>query len=286
MKLVVTCPAKINTYLAVGPRDAKGYHSLETIFQAIGLADTLTIEPAHENRITSDWEHLPDDNTLAKTLRLLKEVVDLPPLDIHLTKSIPAQSGLGGGSSDAAGLIRAASRMVGGGIAASELTAVASAVGADVPFFLVGGRAHGAGYGERLTPLPDSPSQWLVIAMPKDVACSTPEMFAVLDAQKERGLQAAFGPGTSVPGGIDEPTNLIHNDFLEVAPEACRQLIQLLNCKGGRAGLTGSGAAVFAFFPTERTAQMAAEHVSGDTGAKAWVTTMLTRKESLVIAKV
>ena len=92
----------------------------------------------------------------------------LPPLQIALTKRIPAEAGLGGGSTDAAGLIRAARSMLPDHCSEQFAREVAAAVGADVPFFLVGGRAKGTGYGETVEPLADGPCRWLLIVKPEE----------------------------------------------------------------------------------------------------------------------
>ena len=130
MKLVVACPAKVNLFLSVGPPDATGYHPLRTVFQAISLFDELMIEIADRTEILCDWAGLPPENTLTKTLRLLQEIAILPPLRIYLNKRIPPQSGLGGGSSNAGGLIRAARKLV-PSITDLEAFMIARAVGAD-----------------------------------------------------------------------------------------------------------------------------------------------------------
>src|SRR5256885_14356896 len=101
----ILCPAKINEFLSVGPRDERGYHPIRTIFQAISLFDELTITEAEEDSFACNID-LPERNTLTKALSLVKEFVDVPPLAITLKKEIPTGAGLGGGSSDAAGLLR------------------------------------------------------------------------------------------------------------------------------------------------------------------------------------
>jgi 4-diphosphocytidyl-2-C-methyl-D-erythritol kinase len=111
--MLVRCPAKVNTFLSVGPRDARGYHPLRTVFQAVGLFDEVSISTAPHDEIDCDWDGLPTENTLTKSLRLLRELAPIPPLHITLKKRIPSQAGLGGGSSDAAGVIRFARRAYG-----------------------------------------------------------------------------------------------------------------------------------------------------------------------------
>lgn len=270
MKLRVWCPAKINLFLAVGPKDGRGYHPLRTIFQAVGLYDELLIETAARTEVTSDWPDLPRDNTLTRTLALASEIVEVPPQRIHLTKRIPAGSGLGGGSSDAAGILRALPKITGKSLPSAELMSVAAAVGADVPFFLMGGRAKATGYGEKLTELPDGEEQWLLVVKP-EVDCPTGEMYASLDNEKHQWRDF---PGTDV----------LYNDFERVAPcESLELLDRLLLAGAYDSGLTGSGSAVFGRFKTEEGAQTARTKLQAELPGACWVAPALSRTESLRI---
>jgi 4-diphosphocytidyl-2-C-methyl-D-erythritol kinase len=234
--VTVQCPAKINEVLHVGEPDFRGFHPLNTIFQAVGLFDTIHFERSKENHFECDAP-LPEFNTVTKAWSLLREIVNLPPMSVRLEKRIPSQSGLGGGSSDAAGFLRGALHMAACKIDDWSLRDAALSVGADVPFFLVGGRAEGRGYGEILTPLPDEETRWLLLAKP-DVDCSTPVMYRLLDeAQRIKPAE---------------------NDFERVAPAECIELIAQLRAFGSvRAGLSGSGSACFGFFPDEGSAAAA-----------------------------
>ena len=270
MKIEINCPAKVNLFLAVGKKDAIGYHPIRTIFQAVGLYDVLTLEsresasdPAggivHEvgaHRIASDWPEFPAESTVSKALRLASEFVILPPLQVTIQKQIPAESGLGGGSSDAAGVLLAI-RQMGINILPHEVKEVAKAVGADVPFFLLGGRAKAEGYGEILTPLPDLPSEWYVIVRP-EVGCATGQMYAALDAFEY--LWRDFP-------NEDE----LYNDFERVAPCESLELIETLKSLGARdAGLSGSGSAVFGRFLAEDLAVAAKDYLVERLSCRAW----------------
>ncbi len=238
----VRCPAKINPFLSVGPRDARGYHPIRTVLQAISLSDTLLVSRSDgEDRIVCDWPGLPAENTLTKSLRLVRELLPVPPLRIELLKSIPAESGLGGGSSDAAGLLRAI-----GALSPLRPDAffrdVAAAVGADCPFFLLGGRAKAEGYGEILEPLAELPEAWLVVARPNE-GCATGAAYARLDEER-RELRPFPADGQ------------LRNDFESVAPRASMELAAALRSLGAsRTLLCGSGSAVFGEFPDEATAR-------------------------------
>lgn len=264
--MTVRCPAKVNTFLSVGPRDERGYHPVRTVYQATGLFDELRIELAGEDAIVSDWSGLPSENTLTKALRFLRELANLPPLSIALTKRIPAQSGLGGGSSDAAGVIRAARRMLPEQVSESFAHEVACAVGSDVPFFLVGGRAQATGYGEVLEPLADGPQKWLVIVKPA-VGVDTGEAYERLDSAPRQWAEFSSPP---------------INDFERVAPCECGEIAERLALHGASiAMLCGSGSAVFGAFVEEVSARAAAERLAGEGIGEIFVAPTLSREESL-----
>lgn len=265
----VYCPAKVNLFLSVGPRDSRGYHPLRTVFQAVGLYDLLDVEfgagPGGPTEIEIVGVELPAENTVAKVLRLSREVFTVAPVRVRLEKHIPMQSGLGGGSSDAAGVLRALCRLR--PVSLEEAESLAAAVGADVPFFLTGGRAIGDRYGDRITPLPDAPKEWYLIGKPP-IGCSTAEMFAKLDAEPR--------PWAELPSA-----DLLFNDFESVAPGPCIDLICRLRELGARdAGLTGSGSAVFGRFGSRERAERASQGLGG---ADTWIVECLTRAESLRI---
>ncbi|MBI5706859.1 MAG: 4-(cytidine 5'-diphospho)-2-C-methyl-D-erythritol kinase [Armatimonadetes bacterium] len=269
VRLTVRCPAKVNLFLSVGPPDAIGYHPIRTVFQAVSLSDTLVISVADgPTRIECDWPGLPAENTLTKALRLAAEFTDLPSLSIRLDKSIPAQSGLGGGSSDAAGLIRALGVLTDGRLGPREQHEIACAVGADVPFFLVGGRAKGEGYGERLTPLPDTEPQSLLIVRPP---------IGVDTAAAYRGLDI------SPRAWHDFPENeAFYNDFERVAPRESLEAREALLATGAKhALLCGSGSATFGVFPSATEAEAAAQRFAEKGTLHAWVARTLARNESL-----
>ncbi|MCH8978595.1 MAG: 4-(cytidine 5'-diphospho)-2-C-methyl-D-erythritol kinase [Armatimonadetes bacterium] len=276
--MLVRCPAKVNLFLSVGPRDESGYHPLQTVFQAVGLYDELLVEEAGEDSLTCDWDGLPAENTLTKALRLLRELVPLPPLRLVLTKRIPAESGLGGGSSDAAGLIRAARKMMSDHCPERFAREVAAAVGADVPFFLVGGRAKGAGYGEIVEPLADGDRRWLLIVKPEE-GVVTSAAYAALD----RGVQARRPTPQSgdleTLGMTDWGDLGLHNDFGQVAPKICRELSEKLLALGADGSLLcGSGSAVFGVFGSESDAVRAQGKMQPE---RSWIAPTLTREESL-----
>ena len=210
------------------------------------MFDELTIVESERDSFSCNID-LPERNTVTKALSLVKEFVDVPPLAITLKKEIPTGAGLGGGSSDAAGLLKHINEFAKFPLQERELQDIAFAVGADVPFFLLCGRAKGEGYGEKLTSLPDMPKRWLVIAKP-DIECSTAEMYKKLDEN------------TSTLQPFN--TSTLYNAFEAVAPEACIRLIEHLRESGATPSLTGSGSAVFGYCESESQAHTIAESLS------------------------
>jgi 4-diphosphocytidyl-2-C-methyl-D-erythritol kinase len=245
LSLVIQCPAKLNLFLSVGKKDHRGYHPLRSIFQAISLYDELHIERSDKLSFECDDPNVPEDNTVVRAARLMMEVADFPPVAVKLIKRIPSEAGLGGGSSDAAGIIRASKSMMSAMLPEYEKRAIAKSIGADVSFFLLGGRAKAEGYGEKLTKISSpNPVEWYLVAQPED-RCSTKKAFEKLD-----GLNYDWQ---------DFPTDdILYNDFERIAPCGSLELIERLLVYGARdAGLTGSGSAVFGRFQTEEEAKTA-----------------------------
>lgn len=269
MTITTVCPAKINLFLSVGPPDEIGYHPIHSVFHAVSLSDSLVVTDAETDVLECDWPGMPDVNTLTRTLSFIRELVPVPPLKIILTKRIPAESGLGGGSSNAAGLLRCIKRAFGSMVDDALLHEVARAVGADVPFFLVGGTARAEGYGERLTPLPDPETKEFVIVRPT-VGVATGEAYARLDAMP-RALR-------------DYPENLweLSNDFEAVAPCECLEVSERLMMFGAQGALlSGSGSAVFGVFPDRESADSAADRARNEQLGDVYRCHSLTREESL-----
>lgn len=263
--MIVRCPAKINTFLFVGPPDSSGYHPIRTEFQAIGLYDELSIEVSNHDSLTCIGLDTNTENTVAKALRLIREPLPIPPLTIVIQKGIPAQAGLGGGSSDAAGLIRYVRHQWPDIFSSQFSQEVATAVGADVSFFLVGGRARGAHYGEVLELLPDIPKSWILIIKPT-CGVSTQEAYRQLDA---------------TPRDWRESDNEPYNDFEIVAPRECLEMIELLKTAGAiNTMLCGSGSAVYGVFSDESQAKSAQKRIEN---VESWVVPTLSREESLWI---
>ena len=178
--------AKVNLYLRVLGRREDGYHELDTVFQSVGLYDEIDIElapdPGISLEVSSDEAPSGPRNLVWQAAESFRErwASELG-VRLRLEKRIPAGAGLGGGSSDAAAVLRGLRRLTGRPSSTSELESVARSLGADVPFFLMGGTARGLGRGDRIEPLPDLEPAQLLIVVP-GVAISSAGVFRSLNA--------------------------------------------------------------------------------------------------------
>ena len=168
----VTIPAyaKVNYTLDVLSARPDGYHNIASVMQTVSLADTVELRLIEGNRIEieCDAADVPADSTnlayrAAEAIRSAASGGS-QGIGIKLTKTIPSQAGLGGGSSDAAATLRGMNHLVGAGISEERLAVIAATLGSDVRFFLTGGTASARRRGEQVAPLPDGPPFWFVIA--------------------------------------------------------------------------------------------------------------------------
>ncbi len=161
-------PAKINWTLEVLGWREDGYHEIRTVMQTIDLCDELTLAPAETLKLEVEGECAPsrDDDALQAARALAQAAGWELPTRIRMRKRIPLRSGLGGGSSDAAAVLRGLNALYDLGFDTARLADVAAAVGSDCPFFAYGGTALAEGRGERVTVLPDLPQMWLLVAVP------------------------------------------------------------------------------------------------------------------------
>jgi len=277
--------AKFNLALEVREKRPDGFHEVRTILQSLALADTLEVFPTAEDlAFTCSDPTLPTgaDNLVMKAAFALREATGCTKgARIHLTKRIPAQAGLGGGSADAAVTLIALSRLWRLPPDSTSLMAVAARLGSDVPFFLLGGTALGVGRGEEVYALPDAPPLDLLIVKGP---CGTPtvEAYRRLDARLTGSAQAdkiqSIVSGV-VEGRLDD--RLLFNGFEEVARDgegeaALHRL--LLDCGARRAILAGSGSAWVGLFQNRASAQEAQRRMA-HRGIAVVLTHTLTRKD-------
>lgn len=179
-------PAKVNLELVVGPLRPDGFHHLATVFQAVGLHDDVTVQPADDWGITINGPYadlVPDDGTnlALRAARLLAGAAGIEvPVHITIDKDIPVAAGMAGGSADAAGALLACDALWGVWTSRTALEDLAADLGSDVPFALLGGTAMGSGRGDQLAPVLGRGRYFWVLAL-SDAGLSTPAVYAECD---------------------------------------------------------------------------------------------------------
>src|SRR5215831_634691 len=159
----IRCPAKLNLFLEILRRRPDGYHELSTVMVPVGLFDTLTVREAKQFSLEVDGPPLPGTNTVEKAYRAVAKRRRIPGVRATLVKGIPAGSGMGGGSSDAAAMIDALDTLFDLGLDRHD---IAAEIGSDVNFFLERGPALCSGRGEKVAPIPSGPELHAVIYWP------------------------------------------------------------------------------------------------------------------------
>jgi len=252
LSVALPARAKLNLDLEVLGRRTDGFHDVRTTLQAIDLHDLITLAPADRTTLTTTGLALGDarNNSVLKALAALEQATQKElPTRIHLHKRIPPGSGMGGASSDAATTLRALASMH---HLTADLAAIASALGADIPFFLAGGAAIADQRGDHLTPIPTQP-QWFAIAWPR-VELPTPDVYRAWDAMKN--------PPKNEPNELTEAA-------MSIEPRL-REFANLLNSHQSGWQMTGSGSAFFKRCDTEQAAIATAGELRG---IKCWTAT-------------
>ena len=260
-------PAKLNLSLQVFGKRPDGYHNIRSVMVPVSLYDEVTVEEASAGiSVECDAPGVPTDaaNSCHKAAALFLAWAGTPAgVRIRIRKAIPPESGLGGGSSDAAAALKGLIALTGKHPPPEALLAMAVRVGADVPFFLPGGAALVEGIGERLTPLPWNVPFHAVIVRPA-FGLSTREGYARLGRE----------PGDLPPRGnvpsfqtFRDVAAVVRNDFEEAwgpsHPEIAAIRRELVSAGAAAAGLSGSGSAVFGLFASESQAREARRKLSG-----------------------
>jgi 4-diphosphocytidyl-2-C-methyl-D-erythritol kinase len=274
----VHAPAKVNLRLRVLARRPDGYHDIETLFQAIDLADEVVVERKGrgvELEVRGANVGPVSENLAFRAASRLRAEAGLEHgLRVTLTKRVPAGAGLGGGSSDAAAVLRCVARLAGFPESHSLLFRVALELGSDVPFFLGSSPlALGRGRGEIIEPLPPLPAADLVLVSPP-VHVSTAAAYGLLaearrGRTREGGARALDRP-PPVPATWREVAALADNDFESVVtrlhPEIARALAALRAAGASIAMMSGSGSSSFGLFERGEEAVRAAEALERELG--------------------
>jgi len=272
-KIQVRAPAKVNLFLKITGRRADGYHLLDSLMVPVSLSDELEIEVQSSGSgivVSCDDPTVPGGETnlaYRAAALLLQEIGIRAEVIIRLHKMIPAGSGLGGGSSDAAAVLKGLNDLLALDLRQEELLALGVRLGADVPFFISCQPARIGGVGEVVTPIEGLPTLWLVVIVPT-FAISTAWAYARFDEL----LPAESSLSVIEPflGGHWPLYELLVNDLeravLPHYPTLARLKGELLHLGAGGAAMSGSGSAVFGVFQTEEKAQRAAGAFVGQRG--------------------
>jgi 4-diphosphocytidyl-2-C-methyl-D-erythritol kinase len=264
--------AKINLRLDILGKRADGFHELRTIFQTISLHDDLRLRSSRQPGITLrihgdqalSQEPVQRNLVYRAVDALRRELKIRGGVEIELKKTIPASRGLGGGSSDAAAALLGYLSLTKKKLAAARLMEIAASLGADVPFFLLGGRALGVNKGDEIYPLPDIPKVHILVVSPKEILVPTPDAYHWLKAKPLRLTKSAVtsklfefcalcwsAQGSGLSNDFERPVFRRH-------PRLDRIKRELLQRGATEASLAGSGSAVFGVFPSPAMARRAA----------------------------
>jgi len=286
--ITLRAPAKINLYLAVTGKEENGYHTVETIMQAISLCDTVTVKktPGESFSLTCSVDALPSDsNNLAwKAAMLYFDTLGIDDrcFSVYIEKHIPIAGGLAGGSTDAAAVLLALNHLHQKTMTEDMLLSCSERLGMDVPFCLLAGMgistALGLHYGENMQCLPTMPQMPLVIASAGE-GVSTPWAYALIDASVQDPpmgyahirdtLQAADSTAL-----LASMYNCFEDVILPHRPAAAYCRSRLLSMDARRAMMSGSGPTVFGIFDTLAHAQAACDSLCAE-GIRAWTCTTI-----------
>ena len=254
----VLAPAKLNLFLHITGRRADGYHLLQSVFMLIDWCDTLHLDVKLDGTIQRiDLNTpLPADDLIVRAARALQSASGTSlGAEIRIDKQIPAQAGMGGGSSDAASTLLALNKLWGLNWPVSKLLPIGLALGADVPFFLYGHNAWVEGIGEKVSPVLVPPSRFVVIK--PNAGIQTARIFG--SPALERATKTA-----TIFDFAAQPYDFGRNDLQPVAQALCPEIeiaLHWLQSFGLKPRMTGSGSAVFAQLP---------EHTVVDTPPHNW----------------
>lgn len=245
--------AKINLGLNIVSKRPDGYHNLETIFYPIGIKDGLEI--IEKDDLSRDEFILEgirvdgdaNDNLVMKALRLMRQYYDFPSLEVHLLKKIPFGAGIGGGSADAAFMLRLINDMYSLNISKERLVELAIQLGADCPFFIYNTPMYAEGIGEKLEPIELTLKDYHLVLIKPDVFVSTKDAFSkIIPIEPNINLRDI----AKLP--IEEWKNLMVNDFeksiFPLFPQIEEIKNKLYDLGALYTSMSGSGASVYGIF--------------------------------------
>ena len=271
--LRVRAHAKVNLDLRVGPRGGDGYHQLTTVLQSVALHDMLTLRSVDGPcRVHCSTVGVPPDRAnlvwvaAAALWSALGRRGEPQGAEVTIAKRIPAEAGLGGGTSDAVAVLAGLSRIWGVSPSPQCLREVAAAVGADGPFFLVGGTALGVGRGDFVYPLAEIAPRWVLIVAPRrGVPTALAYEWLDRDTDPSSAASAHARRGSPFAGATLELAALTNDLERPVARRRreIREATRALRDHGAIvAAMTGSGSAVFGLFTSRASASRAAAAIA------------------------
>ncbi len=274
MRIEALAPAKLNLTLHVTGRRADGLHLLDSLVCFVSVGDRISIETGQEPglNIHGPFADALDGGAACQggnlVSRALETLQDVPPLRIRLEKNLPVAAGIGGGSSDAAAVLRAAALLPGVEVEPAEMMQRAALLGADVPVCLAGVPARMRGIGERIDPLARPlPEAWMVLANP-GVRVATPAVFAALNQRENPPMPddlPRFGDVRDLAAFIEAQRNDLEPPALSLAPLIGDVLAALRGAPGCRvARMSGSGGTCFGLFDNREAAEAAALKLRSD----------------------
>lgn len=263
MILLEKAPAKINLSLDVLGRRHDGYHNVEMVMTTIDLSDRIELENIEKDEIKVSLEsrYVPNDerNLAYKAAKILKNKYNIKQgVSIKIKKNIPVSAGLGGGSSDAAAVLRGLNRLWSLGIPLEELATLGLEIGSDVPFCVMNTTALVKGRGEIIEKLPPPPSCWVVLAKP-NIGVSTKTIFQhvameqMTHPQTEEIIQSLYTGDLTRLG--DHLGNSLESITLELHPEVQRIKKRIRSLGATNVIMSGSGPTVYSLVKRESTAQ-------------------------------
>jgi len=253
-KISLKAPAKINLYLRVMSKREDGYHNIESLMQAVDIYDEITLEKSDTIELICNDPSLPvDESNLAiKAATKLQNRLYFPGVKIHLIKNIPSGAGLGGGSSDAAFVLRGLLKLYNLNLSMSELFEIGVSVGSDVPFFLSRGQAIVRGKGEIVEPVVLPLTYSIVVAYPP-FSISTPEMFSMVKLNLTNEEIYSLLPKKIDVSRLMRSCSEFRNDLEQIAiskyPDLSDLKRSLLGTGAFFVSMTGSGSSLFGLFP-------------------------------------
>lgn len=266
--------AKLNISLDVTDKRPDGFHNMVMVMQSISLADDIRITLNNTGivRARTSLHFIPNDErnlAVKAAVRYLKEMGDSRHgAEIEIIKRVPVGAGMGGGSSDAAAVLRGMNALFDRQVSGARLVEISGDIGSDVPFCVAGGTALAEGRGEILTPLPDFPACAFVVCKP-EFSISTPELFKKLDMQKTHHHPDTAGIIEALHAGALQPLcRRMFNVFESVDDRRMRDVARIKSAllDNGALGavMTGTGSAVFGIFADEDSASRACDALKND----------------------